>query len=192
MNWMEIISALLGLSCVFLAGRNNKNNFWVGYVYNIFLFVLFYHQHLYSAMILQPVSFAINAYGHWRWTHPQEDERSRADASQLKVSHVSLKGWGMAAIMIVVCGTMWSLFLKETADPSPWLDSFVLMFTFLAQYLSARKKWECWIVWMVVNIANIALYLSSGLYLMPIVSVLYLINGVWSLITWKKLYNNER
>lgn len=192
MNWMEIISALLGLSCVFLAGRNNKNNFWVGYVYNIFLFVLFYHQHLYSAMILQPVSFAINAYGHWRWTHPQEDERSRADASQLKVSHVSLKGWGMVAIMIVVCGTMWSLFLKETSDPSPWLDSFVLMFTFLAQYLSARKKWECWIVWMVVNIANIALYLSSGLYLMPIVSVLYLINGVWSLITWKKLYNNER
>ena len=41
MTWVEIISAVLGLSCVFLAGRNSKYNFYVGYVYNIFLFVLF-------------------------------------------------------------------------------------------------------------------------------------------------------
>ena len=42
MTWIEIISALLGLTCVFLAGRNSKVNFWVGYAYNIFLFVLFW------------------------------------------------------------------------------------------------------------------------------------------------------
>ena len=58
MTWIEIISAVLGLTCVFLAGRNSKVNFWVGYIYNIFLFVLFWRQHLYSAMLLQPVSFA--------------------------------------------------------------------------------------------------------------------------------------
>ena len=48
MNWVEIVSAILGLSCVFLAGRGSKYNFWVGYVYNIFLFSLFWHQHLYT------------------------------------------------------------------------------------------------------------------------------------------------
>ena len=41
MTWVEIVSAVLGLSCVFLAGRNSKYNFYVGYVYNVFLFVLF-------------------------------------------------------------------------------------------------------------------------------------------------------
>ncbi len=76
-------------------------------------------------------------------------------------------------------------------DPSPWLDAYLLMLTLLAQYLSARKCWECWIVWLVVNAANIVLYLLSGLYLMPIVSALYLANGVWSLITWKKLYEKH-
>lgn len=192
MNWMEIISAVLGLSCVFLAGRNSKYNFWVGYVYNIFLFFLFYRQHLYSAMILQPVAFAINTYGHWRWTHPREDERSSADSSMLKVTKMTPAYWGMSALLIVVCGTGWAMFLKETLDPSPWLDSYILMFTFLAQYLSAQKKWECWIVWLVVNVANVALYISSGLYVMPVVSVLYIVNGVWALINWKKLYDNEQ
>lgn len=192
MQWTEIISALLGLACVVLAGRNSKYNFWVGYVYNVFLFFLFSRQHLYSAMILQPVAFAINAYGHWRWTHPREDERSKADASSLKVSRMSCQNWMVAAILIVVCGAAWASFLKETADPSPWLDSYILMFTFLAQYMSACKKWECWFVWMLVNVANIVLYLRSGLYLMPVVSALYIINGVWALITWNKLYKNER
>ena len=191
MNWWEIISAVLGLSCVFLAGRGKKANFYVGYIYNIFLFVLFWKQNLYSAMILQPVAFAINAFGHWRWTHPREDEVSSSDGKSLKVSRMSLQGWAIAIGLIVVCGAGWALFLKETADPSPWLDSYVLMATFLAQYLSAQKKWECWIVWLVVNVANIALYISAGLYVMPVVSLLYLINGIWSLLTWRRMYQKE-
>ena len=192
MNWVELISAVLGLSCVFLAGRNSKYNFWVGYVYNIFLFVLFSRQHLYSAMILQPVSFALNVFGHWRWTHPREEEKSSADPTSLKVSRMSASHWAVAVSLIAVCGALWALYLRETADPSPWLDSYILMATFFAQYLSAQKKWECWMVWLVVNCANIALYISSGLYLMPLVSTLYLVNGVWSLMSWRKLYKTQR
>ena len=65
------------------------------------------------------------------------------------------------------------------------------MLTLLAQFLSAQKKWDCWIVWLMVNIANICLYLSAGLSFMPIVSGLYLINGIWSLFTWYKLYKRN-
>lgn len=191
MSWVEIVSAALGLSCVVLAGRNSKYNFWVGYIYNVFLFVLFWRQHLYSAMILQPVAFALNVFGHWRWTHPREDEKSSSDPGSLKVSRMSAAHWAIAAGLIAICGAGWALFLKETADPSPWLDSYILMVTFLAQYMSAQKKWECWIVWLVINVANIVLYISSGLYVMPVVSALYLINGIWSLISWRKLYQTE-
>lgn len=192
MSWIEIISALLGLSCVFLAGRNSKYNFYVGYVYNIFLFVLFLDQHLYSAMILQPISFAINAFGHYRWTHPKEDERSTSDESRLKVGGLSRAHWPGLILIVCVFGAAWAMVLeKYTSDPAPWLDSYILMFTFLAQYLSAQKCWECWIVWLVVNVANVVLYLSSGLYLMPVVSALYIANGIWSLISWKKMYNKN-
>lgn len=196
MSVVEIISAVLGLTCVFLAGRNSKLNFWVGYVYNVFLFILFWRQHLYSAMILQPVAFALNAYGHWRWTHPAEDERSAADPEKLKVSSLGLKRWPIVAIVIIGCGLIWALVLESlpqrwpgtfAPDPSPVLDSFILMFTFLAQFLSARKNWECWLVWLVVNAANIVLYLKSGLYFMPAVSLLYLVNGIWALANWRKM-----
>ena len=90
MSWVEIISAVLGLSCVFLAGRGSKYNFWVGYVYNIFLFVLFWRQHLYSAMLIQPVAFAINAYGHWRWTHPKAEEKNSSGDLKIGRMHIDI------------------------------------------------------------------------------------------------------
>ena len=65
------------------------------------------------------------------------------------------------------------------------------MFTLLAQYLSARKCLECWIVWLIVNVANLTLYLTTGLWAMAVVAALYLANGIWSLIGWKKLHDNN-
>ena len=193
MTWVEIVSAVLGLSCVFLAGRNSKYNFYVGYVYNIFLFVLFMHQHLYSAMVLQPVSFIINAYGHYRWTHPRDDERSAADSTRLKVGNVAAARIPLYVLAVLAATTAWSLVLKFVfVDPTnPYLDSLMLMLTLCAQYMSARKYWECWIVWLLVNVGNATLYILSGLYIMPVVSALYIANGIWSLVSWRKMYKNN-
>lgn len=200
-SWLELLGVIAGLTCVVMAGRNCKYNFWVGYLYNILLFVLFWQRHLYSAMLLQPIAFAINTYGHWRWTHPRSGEQSSADASALKVTRLSVQGWCAALTAVVVAGAVWGFVLSRlgtdwftdifSADPTPWLDSYSLMLTLLAQFLSAQKKWDCWIVWLVVNITNITLYLSAGLVFMPIVSALYLVNGIWSLWTWFRLYKNK-
>jgi nicotinamide mononucleotide transporter len=200
-SWLELLGVIAGLTCVVMAGRNCKYNFWVGYLYNILLFVLFWQRHLYSAMLLQPIAFAINTYGHWRWTHPRSGEQSSADASALKVTRLSMQGWCAALTTVVVAGAVWGFVLSRlgtdwftdtfSADPTPWLDSYSLMLTLLAQFLSAQKKWDCWIVWLVVNITNITLYLSAGLVFMPIVSALYLVNGIWSLWTWFRLYKNK-
>ncbi len=193
MTWVEIVSAVLGLSCVFLAGRNSKYNFYVGYVYNVFLFVLFLHQHLYSAMILQPISLIINAYGHWRWTHPKEEERSAADSSRLKVGNIPPRHLALYVLAVLGAAIAWAFVLKFVFDDptNPYLDSLMLMLTLCAQYLSARKYWECWIVWLLVNIGNATLYILSGLYIMPVVSALYIANGIWSLVSWRKMYKNN-
>ena len=193
MTWAEIISAVLGLSCVFLAGRNSKYNFYVGYVYNIFLFVLFLHQHLYSAMILQPISLLINAYGHYRWTHPRDDERSVADSSRLKVGNIPPKHVALYVLAVLGSAALWAFVLKYVFDDpaNPCLDSLMLMLTLCAQYLSARKYWECWIVWLLVNAGNATLYILSGLYIMPVVSALYIANGIWSLVSWRKMYKKN-
>ena len=190
---IDLVSSLLGLTCVFLAGRNSKYNFWVGYLYTAALFLLFWNKNLYASLLLQPVSLAINVLGHWRWTHPKADERSAQDSKALKVSRLS-----PAAALICAAGTLtvaglwgWTLDRLFPADPHPYLDCIVTALILLAQLLSSLKKWECWIVWLLVNITQIILHLSVGNVFMPIVCGLYLVNGLWSLWTWIKLYRKN-
>jgi nicotinamide mononucleotide transporter len=190
---IDLISSLLGLTCVFLAGRNSKYNFWVGYLYTAALFFLFWNKNLYANLLLQPVSLAINVLGHYRWTHPKADEQSSQDASALKVS---MMGWPERLVCIggvLLVAFLWGFTLDKLfpSDPHPYLDCIVTSLILLAQLLSSLKKWECWIVWLLVNVTQIILHLSVGNVFMPIVCGLYLVNGLWSLATWLKLYRNK-
>lgn len=193
MNPLDIISAVLGLTCVVLAGRNSKYNFWVGYLYTVALFFLFWNKNLYASLLLQPVSLAINVLGHWRWTHPKPQEQSADDPKNLKVSMMNWEERIIAVIMVLIVAFLWGWLLDRLfpLDPHPYLDSLVTALILLAQLLSSLKKWECWIVWLVVNVTQIVLHVSVGNVFMPIVCSLYLINGLWSLATWIKLYKKN-
>lgn len=175
------------MCCVILAGRRLVANFYVGYVYNVFLFFLLMAQGLYAVMAIQIIALSINGLGHYRWTHPRENEKD--GKGTLAVTRLS-PGERMlyCAFTLAVAAAVF-LILSRTDDPRPALDSICTAMILLAQWLSAQKKLECWIVWMIVNVLNLVLYLSSGLIFMPIVSALYLANGIWSFVSWKK---NER
>lgn len=190
---IDMITSALGLTCVFLAGRNSKYNFWVGYLYTAALFLMFWNKNLYASLLLQPVSLAINLLGHYRWTHPRENEKSAADQSALKVT---MLGWPerlmvMVSVFVIAGGWGWLLDMLFPADPHPYLDSCVTVLILMAQLLSAMKKWDCWIAWLLVNITQIILHISVGHVFMPIVCALYLANGIWSLVSWKKTYEKD-
>ena len=190
---IDLVTSLLGLTCVFLAGRNSKYNFWVGYLYTAALFLMFWNKNLYASLLLQPVSLAINVLGHWRWTHPRSGEESAADEKALKVSMLNWPERLLCILSVFLIAGLWGWTLDSLfpADPHPYLDSCVTVLILLAQLLSAMKKWDCWIAWLVVNIAQIILHLSVGHIFMPIVCALYLGNGVWSLVSWAKLYKKK-
>ena len=95
--------------------------------------------------------------------------------------------WGWLMSMM---GTKWFVGYFP-ANPLPYLDCCVTVLILTAQTLSALKKWDCWIAWLFVNIANLTLYLKAGLVFMPVVSCLYLVNGIWSLFTWYRLYRKN-
>lgn len=190
---IDLITSMLGLTCVFLAGRNSKYNFWVGYLYTAALFVMFFNKNLYASLLLQPVSLAINVLGHYRWTHPKEEEQSTEDSSALKVSMLT----NVQRIFVIFCVLMiaavwgWLLDTIFPEDPHPYLDSCVTVLILMAQFLSALKKWDCWIAWMIVNVAQIILHISVGHVFMPFVCALYLVNGIWSLVSWKQKFNKN-
>ncbi|MCI2082784.1 MAG: nicotinamide riboside transporter PnuC [Bacteroidales bacterium] len=197
-SWLELVSVAAGLACVFLAAKGKVANFYVGYAYNVLLFMLFMQKHLYSSMLLQPISIAITIYGNWRWTHPKDDESTAGGA--LKVSTMDWLHRGFWAGMILFIGMLWGLFLRESPgfwpdafqpDPHPYLDAFATVGMLVAQMLSAKKHLECWIVWFAVDTTQIALYLASGILFLPLVSLAYLILAIFGFTGWRKEYKND-
>lgn len=190
---IDMLSAVFGLATVFLAGRNSRYNFYVGYAYTALLFLMFWQKSLYANLILQPISLGINVLGHYRWTHPKKNEQSASGSGELKVSMLSWPQRGMVVAMVPLLAFFWGWLMSRffPSNPLPYLDCCVTVLILTAQALSAQKKWDCWVVWLFVNIANLTLYLKAGLVFMPIVSCLYLINGIWSLFTWYRLYGKN-
>ncbi|MCF0166747.1 MAG: nicotinamide mononucleotide transporter [Bacteroidales bacterium] len=185
---LDLLCSLLGLSCVFLAGRGSKYNFWVGYLYSLALFFLFLNKNIYANMILQPVSIGINVIGHYRWTHPRKGEESSSDRRSLKVTSLTWMQRLLAVCAVFSLAWLWGWLLGRFADPVPYLDACLTILILTAQTLSALKKWDCWVAWLVVNVVQITLHLSVGHIFMSIVSLLYLVNGVISLNDWYKKY----
>ena len=196
---IDLLSAAVGLTVVFLAGRNNKYNFYVGYLYTALLFIMFWQKHLYANLILQPISLGINILGQYRWSHPRKGEET--SSGDLKVTMLSWPWRCGVVVLVLVLALVWGWLMSQLgtkwfvgyfpANPLPYLDCVVTVLILTAQTLSALKKWDCWIAWLFVNVANLTLYLKAGLVFMPIVSCLYLVNGIWSLFTWYKLYRKN-
>ena len=195
---LELVAVVFGLTNVYLAGRGKSINFWFGYIYAILLFVMFIQKHLYSSMLLQPISLAFTILGHYRWTHPSKDEENRK--KELKVTLLNNKQRLMYVGGIVLFTALWGLFMQwisgqfpDLFPPArrPFLDACVMGAMFTAQYLSAQKKLDCWGAWIIVNTTNIILYISAGLVFMPIVSSLYWINAVLGFTNWRKEWKKE-
>lgn len=193
LSLLELIALLSGLSSVFLAVRGKVLNFWVSYLYLTLLFMMFLQKHLYSSMMLQPISLAITLFGHYRWTHPKQNEKDKKE--ELKVTILNWRYRAILAAVIVIFTIIWGFFLSKInlllpdyfyEAQQPFTDAFVTVTMLSAQFLSAQKKIDCWALWIVVNATNGLLYLSVGLAFMPFICAVYFVLAIIGFFMWKK------
>ena len=184
-SYLEFFAVLFGLTSVLLASLARAINYWIGFVYTALLFMMFIQKNLYTNMLLQPVSIGILIYGLYKWTRPATGEKN--GKYQLKISFLTPKQRIMHLVLLSVIVFIWGFILTR----APYLDATVAGLMLMAQLLAARKKWESWIFWIVLNICNVILYISAGLVFMPIVAVCYLALNVIGIIHWKKEWKKQ-
>lgn len=117
---IDLLSAVFGLTTVFLAGRNSKYNFYVGYIYTALLFFMFWQKNLYANLILQPVSLGINILGQYRWSHPRKGEESASGSGDLKVSMLSWPQRGGIVVLVLVLALVWGWLMSMMGTKCSW------------------------------------------------------------------------
>lgn len=139
---------------------------------------------LYADATLQVFFVLTSMLGWWRW-------RTRGPAAIGAESAVRATDMASLALLgagglVVALGYGWLLH-RFTDAYAPRLDSVVLVFSVLGQFLLVARRLETWWCWLMVNTIAVPLYTVRGLYLTAALYTLFWLNALVSLRRWQRL-----
>jgi len=178
MNPIEAAAVAFGIASVFLSARQNVWSWPLGII-NVALYILVFRDaKLYADMGLQVVYVVLAAYGWWHWLH------GGTNRGTLRVSRVPSREVVLLAIAFLMGTAALSTLLSRTTDASlPLADSALTAASLVAQYMMTRKYVECWLVWIVADVAYVAMFIYKSLWM---TAGLYLIFCVLAVVGWRQ------
>ena len=178
---LEFVAAVFGMLGVALGIRQNISSWPVGIVNVSLTFVLFYRTGFYLNMGLQVVYLVLSIYGWHQWLHGGEGNTT------LSVSRTPRNVWTVLVIAGVAFWAVMGTFTARVPGAAvPYLDAATTSGSLVAQYMTTRKLLENWIVWIVVDTVYVALFIWRGLYLLALLSAVYLVLAVFGHFAWKR------
>ena len=190
-SYVEFIGTVLGLISVFLAARANIFTWPTGIANALFFLVIFYQIQLYSDMFLQMYFCGMGVYGWFTWKYKAEHQQSAIRTLSNK-HRLLLAALIMAAVLVI--GTLISKIhtvlpqIFEKPASYPYIDTFIAVSSILAVILLARRIFETWVLWILVDITSIGLYSVKGVKLIAIEFVIFLFLAVLGVISWYRLW----
>lgn len=178
---LELAANGFTAGAIVLAGRNNVHTWWTGIVGCALFALLFAQSRLYADVLLQVFFVASGAVGWWKWLRG-------AGGTALPISHARPASllW-MVPAGVAASVAYGAVLHAYTSAYAPFLDSAVLVFSVIGQFLMMQRRVENWAFWLLVNTIAAPLYFSRGLYLTAALYAGFWINAAASWLWWRKL-----
>jgi nicotinamide mononucleotide transporter len=188
-SWIEVIGFVTGAACVYGVAKQKLWNWPVGILNNVAFILLFLGAGLYGETLLQVIFAAVAVYGWINWMRGNANTEAKND---LPIRNATAKE-SFVGIGATIAGTAAvALILTHGTDSQvPWPDAFVLTASLLATYGQAKKIFQHWYVWILIDVVSIPLYFSRGLTLTGVLYVGFLALCVYGLIDWKRTRTAE-
>jgi nicotinamide mononucleotide transporter len=208
-NYIEIFGAITGIIYVLLEIRQTIWLWPLGIITSGVYVWIFFTSKLYADMSLQAYYVVISVLGWYWWARKAgkgrmgEGENGRKEEGEtgrigeeerpvLQVTRLKLKtGIKLLVAFIILYVIMWLVLSKLTDSPVPGWDAFLTSMSIIATWMLARKIYEHWFLWIVVNIVSVILYCTRGLYPTVVLYAVYGFMSIIGLIAWKRSIRNE-
>jgi len=93
----------------------------------------------------------------------------------------------LAIVFVILYVAMYLILSRLTDSPVPQWDSFITSLSIVATWMLARKIYEHWYLWIIVNTVSAILFISRGLYPTVVLYTVYCMMSFVGLIAWKKM-----
>ena len=177
---IELWAAALALVYVPLAIGQRLSCWFAAFLSSVLYVWVFFTARLYMESLLNAFFAAMAVYGFWQW---KQGDRGAA----LAVSRWPLKRQALALSGIVALAAVNSFFLgRFTPAANPFIDSMVTWSSVFATFLVARKVYENWHWWVLIDSVSLCLYFTRHLYLTMLLYGLYVILSVIGMRQWRR------
>ena len=205
-NYIEVFGAVSGIIFVFLEIKQSLWLWPVGIITSAVYIWVFFNGKLYADMSLQGYYLVISCLGWYWWVRRMKrrqgkstfvkatvDEGRDEEKNVLQVTRLTRRiGIILAIVFFVLYFCMWVILSHFTDSPVPHWDSFITSLSIVATWMLARKIYEHWLLWIVVNTTAIVLFMTRGLYPTLILYTVYGIMSFAGLVEWKKTIRNKQ
>ncbi len=187
LSLIELVGTLTGLLSVWWAARTNILT-WPSGIVNIFcFFLLFFQTQLYSDMLLQVFFMVSTVYGWRSWA-------KGAIGFKIEISSIRPQKWTLYLVLLLAGTLLWGLLMSNINQMLPQLfpkkaalpyaDAFTAIASVIATFMLARKKWESWLLWVVVDAISVFVYFYKGLYVVAVEYIIFFGIAGYGLINW--------
>lgn len=180
MSGVELFAAALGVIAVWLTVKQNPWCWPIGLVMVLIYVWIFFAVKLYSDMLLQVVYAGLQVYGWLQWTRHGNGLPGRA-VTTLGGGSV-MAGLAIGAGVSLALGASMAHF---TDAAQPWLDAALTGFSLVAQVWMARKRVQCWPLWIVLDVIFVGLFIYKALYLTAALYGLFALLAVQGWREWR-------
>ncbi len=182
MNSFEIVASLLGLANIALLVRRSVWNFAFALGSVTCTGIVLFGARLYAETGLQAFFFAANLWGWWRWLQFKGTSQDSVPVGWMS-GHARLL-WLLVTVTLSL--SLGWLLHRFTDAAMPFADSVIAGGSIAAQVLLSLRRIENWILWVVIDVAAIALYFTRDLPLLAGLYGAFLVMSVLGLREWTK------
>lgn len=178
---LEVVGVLTAVGYLVLAIRQNVWCWLCAGISTAIYVYLFFGARLYMESALNLFYFGMAIYG-WAVWH-----RGAGDHEELPVSVWALERHALAIAGIAALAGATGWLLDAWTDAAfPYIDSATTWGAIWATFLVARKVFENWYYWLVIDAASIAIYSSRDLEFTALLFVLYLAMIPFGIVAWRR------
>ena len=183
---IEIGAVITGLIWIVLLIKENIWCWIFGIISALLSIYLFYSAKLYSESILYIYYVFISLYGWYVWSQKGASDKREVRTWKWHFHILSI------LIGIVLSYVLGSYFANNTDAQRPYHDSSSTIFSFIANFMEARKLLYGWIYWIIINAFTVWLYIDREIHIYAGLYALYFVLSIYGLISWRKSYEAQR
>lgn len=160
MSLLEIVAVVVSFLAIWLTARRNMLCWPLNLIASGLYFKLFLDVRLYADMALQ-AAFCIGlVYGWVVWAC------GRRDIGLVRIVPLTRFKATVGLIAGAVGALVIGWFTSHHTDAAlPWIDATLSSFSLVAQYWTARRHRQSWLIWIAVDVAYVGMFVVKGLML---------------------------